>query len=296
MTTDALTSETAQSVEEAGQTWTKTISPHRGIFQIDWKSVWAYRDLVAMFVRRDFVASYKQTILGPFWFVVQPLATTLVFTVVFGRFTTLSTDKVPPFLFYMSGVVPWSYFADCVLKTSMTFTANAGIFGKVYFPRLVMPTATIISNVLTFGLQLFLFFCFYTYLSIKGAPLHLGLKVLILPLLVAQMAALGVGIGCLVSALTTRYRDLALGLSFGVQLWMYASCVFYPITQLSPQWRSILIWNPMVPIIETFRAAVLGVPGLAPSEVALGIGLTLIIFFAGLFSFNAMEKSFTDTV
>lgn len=276
--------------------WTKVITADRGWLEIDWRELWSYRDLVFLFLRRDFVAVYKQTILGPFWFLLQPLSTTLVFTIVFGRIAQLSTNGLPPFLFYLSGIVAWNYFSDCLIKTSNTFTANAPIFGKVYFPRLVMPIATVLSNLLTFSLQLLLLSIVYAYMRLQGAPLELHWHVLLLPLIVLQLACLGLGVGCLVSALTTRYRDLAIALTFGVQLWMYGSCIFFPLSSVSEAWRWLIVLNPVVPAVESFRLVVLGSAHLEAWHVVLGIVQSGAILTLGIVTFNRVEKSFTDTI
>src|SRR5947209_3908797 len=214
--------------------WSIVITPKHGWFDLRWSELWRYRDLIRLFVRRDFVATYKQTILGPIWFLVQPIMTTLMFTLIFGHIAKLSTDRLPPILFYMSGIVAWGYFAECVNKTANTFTRNAGIFGKVYFPRLAVPIAIVTTNLLGFLIQFVMFMGFLSYFLLQGYPIHPTWRMLVAPVLVVEMAALGLGVGCIVSSLTTRYRDLALALTFGVQIWMYASSVVYPLSVMSP--------------------------------------------------------------
>lgn len=276
--------------------WSKTITPNRGWWDLRLDQLWNYRDLIFVFVHRNFTATYKQTILGPLWFFIQPLFTTLVFTLVFKQIANLSTDEIPPTLFYMSGVVVWGYFQECLVKTSSTFTQNAGLFGKVYFPRLTIPISIVITNLMTFALQLVFFLCFLTYFYLKGAPIHVGWQVLTLPLLLLQMACLGLGMGCIVSALTTRYRDLSMLVGFGVQLWMYASCVAYPLSAVDERWRQILVWNPMVSIIEGFRYAFLGQGIVERWQLGLGFGVCAAVLLVGVMLFNHVEKTFTDTV
>lgn len=276
--------------------WTEVLSPHGGWLDFRLKELWRYRDLIFRFFRRDFVASYTQTILGPFWFVIPPIFTTAIFSVVFGNIGQIPTDGMPQFLFFMLGVTAWNYFAACLTRSASTFTGNAGIFGKVYFPRLVMPLSTILSNLVTFAIQFALFLAFFAFFWWRGVPVNPNWRVVILPLLLLQMAALGLGIGCIVSALTTRYRDLALAISFGTQLWMYASCVVYPLSQIPQQWRLLFILNPMVPIIESFRFALLGGGVVEIWHLAVSAGLTAVLLFVGLVMFSRAEKTFMDTV
>lgn len=285
---------TPDAPEDLSQ-WSKVITPQRGWLDVRWRDLWHYRDLIYMFVRRDFVGTYKQTVLGPLWFFLQPLFTTIVFTIVFGRIAKISTDSIPAPLFYLSGVVMWQYFADCLNKTSGTFTGNAELFGKVYFPRLAVPLSVVITSLLAFAIQLTLFLCFFVYFKLHGAPIHLSYRVMVLPVLVVQMAALGLGVGCLVSALTTRYRDLAVAVGFGVQLWMYASAVVYPLSSIPREWRWLLVLNPMVPIIEAFRFAFLGSGVVEIWQLAVGAGVSLVVLLGGVLIFNHVEKTFSDT-
>jgi lipopolysaccharide transport system permease protein len=249
-----------------------------------------------LFVRRDFVAVYKQTILGPLWFLLQPLLTTLVFTVIFGKIAKIPTDGVPQLLFYLSGIVVWNYFANCLTATSNTFVGNAAIFGKVYFPRLTVPLSVVISNLITFAIQFFLFLSFYFYYYLQGAALLPNPLVLMFPLLVLQMALLGLGTGIIVSSLTTKYRDLSYLVLFGIQLWMFATPVVYPSSQVPAQWRWIIMLNPMAPVIETFRHAFLGTKAPQSLQMALSIAMTLLILFGGIVLFSRIEKNFMDTV
>jgi lipopolysaccharide transport system permease protein len=276
--------------------WSSVLTPRRDWFDFRLGEVWRYRDLVMRFFKRDFVASYKQTILGPLWFVIPPVLTTLIFTVVFGRIGKMNTNGQPDFLFFMLGVTAWNYFAASLTRAATTFTSNAAIFGKVYFPRLVMPLSTILTNLLTFAIQFCVFMAFLAFYWVKGAHIEPNWRVLITPILLLHMAALGLGIGCIVSALTTRFRDLAFMMSFGTQLWMYASCVVYPLSQISKEWRWLFIMNPMVPIIEAFRFAFLGGGTVEIWHLAVSAGMTVILLGVGLVMFSRAEKTFMDTV
>jgi lipopolysaccharide transport system permease protein len=276
--------------------WTTVIRPHNPWLSLNLLEVWRYRDLVRLFVRRDFVAQYKQTILGPLWFFLQPLFTTLVFTVIFGKIAKIPTDGIPSFLFYFSGMVCWSYFAECLTLTSNTFVTNANLFGKVYFPRIVVPISVVISNILKFFIQFTLFLCFLGVYYLKGAPIRPNWLIITLPLIILQMGLLGIGCGILVSSLTTKYRDLALVVAFGMQLWMFATPVVYPLSQIPPRYQAYFVLNPMTSVIESFRQAFLGVSSLNPAYVVLGWGITLLFLFAGIILFNRIEKTFMDTV
>ncbi len=278
------------------QQWTSVIKPASGWFDIHLGSIWRYRDLIMLFVRRDFVAVYKQTILGPIWFLLQPLFTTLVFVVIFGKVAKLSTDGLPQVLFYLSGVVAWRYFADCLSKTSNTFVGNAGIFGKVWFPRLTVPISIVISNLITFGIQFVLFLGFWVFFYIKGADISPKPLILLLPLLIIQMAALGLGLGIIASSLTTKYRDLTQLIGFGVGLWMYATPIVYPTSLIPEKWQWLIALNPMAPIIEAFRYAFLGAGTVYPWQMGLSLGTTIIILIIGIILFSRIEKNFMDTV
>jgi lipopolysaccharide transport system permease protein len=242
------------------------------------------------------MASYKQTILGPLWFVIPPILTTLIFTVVFGRIGRISTNGQPDFLFFMLGVTAWNYFATCLTKAATTFTTNSAIFGKVYFPRLIMPLSTILTNLATFAIQFVVFLVFLVIMKARGAHIEPNWRMAILPILLMHMAALGLGIGCIVSALTTRFRDLAFMIGFGTQIWMYASCVVYPLSQISKEWRWLFILNPMVPIIEALRFSFLGGGLVEIWHLAISATVTAILLFTGLVMFSRAEKTFMDTV
>jgi lipopolysaccharide transport system permease protein len=291
------TSRAKLQAADPGDTWSLVIRPHGGWWELQLGDVWHYRDLLWMFVRRDFVAVYKQTILGPIWFFIQPLLTTIMFTVIFSGVAKISTDKLPPMLFYLAGTTPWNYFATSLTKTSATFITNASLFGKVYFPRLVTPISIVISNLIQFSIQFLLFFGFLAYYLYKGAPVHPDwlMIVLMTPVLLLLMALLGLGTGILVSSLTTKYRDLNLLITFGVQLGMYATPVIYPLSNIPEKYRLWIEMNPMSAIIETFRSIYLG--GTIPWEL-LGIsaGVTLILLLLGTAIFNRVEKTFMDTV
>jgi lipopolysaccharide transport system permease protein len=278
------------------QEWTYIIKPVSGWFDLHLSALWRYRDLVFLFVRRDFVSVYKQTILGPLWYMIQPLFTTLVFTVIFGKVAKLPTDGVPPMIFYMSGIVVWRYFADCLTKTSNTFVGNAGIFGKVWFPRLTVPISVVISNLISFCIQFALFFCFWVFFVMKGSSISPKPFILLLPFLVIQMAALGLGFGIIVSSLTTKYRDLAQLIGFGMQLWMYATPIVYPVSLIPEEWQWLMALNPMASIIEAFRYAFLGAGTIHFWQMGLSLVTTIIVLCIGIILFSRVEKSFMDTV
>jgi lipopolysaccharide transport system permease protein len=278
------------------QQWDLIIKPKTGWFDIDLQELWRYRDLIAMFVRRDFVTVYKQTILGPLWYIIQPLFTTVVFTIIFGRVAKISTDSLPPFLFYLSGNVIWGYFASTLTSTSNTFNNNAHIFGKVYFPRLTVPLATVFVNFLQFFIQLVLFIGFYLYFRLHGAPVQMTAWLLLLPLLLLQMALLSLGLGILFSSMTTKYKDLRFAMNFLVQLWMYATPVVYPLSQI-PDW--LLPWyalNPMAATVEIFRFMFFGVSSVQWSQIGISWLMTLLLLLAGVVLFSRIEKNFMDTV
>jgi len=286
----------ASGCSERDADWTMIIRPVQAWFAVDLGELWRYRDLILLFVRRDFVAQYKQTVLGPLWFFIQPLLTTIMFTVVFGKIAQIPTDGVPQFIFYLSGTVCWGYFANCVTQTSGTFIANANILGKVYFPRLVIPISIVISNVFKFLIQFGLFLGFLVYFMLAGSSVALNWGAMFLPLLIAQMAVMGLGFGIVISSLTTRWRDLTLLVAFGVQLWMYATPVVYPLSQIPEQYRAVYALNPMVAIVESFRQIFLGTSSVTPQIVATSLAVTLVLLFAGLVLFSRVEKTFMDTI
>jgi lipopolysaccharide transport system permease protein len=276
--------------------WTTRITPHRG--WLDWrlKQLWRYRDLISLFVWRDFVSAYKQTILGPAWHIIQPLLTTITFTVIFGKVAKLPTDGIPPFLFYMAGIVCWSYFANNLTKTSSTFVGNAHLLGKVYFHRLVIPISVTISNLITFGISLGIFLGFLAIQYFTTGNVHVTAWILCTPLFLLMLAGYGLGGGIIVSALTTRYRDLANLVGFGVQLLMYASFVMYPVSQIPAHYHWVAQLNPLVPIIEGFRLAFLGAGTVDMTQIAASFGIMLVVLAVGLMLFTHVEKTFMDTV
>jgi lipopolysaccharide transport system permease protein len=285
-----------EKMEIIDSDWTIVIRPYSGWFDINLKEIWSYRDLIMLFVRRDFVTYYKQTILGPLWFFLQPLFTTVVFTIIFGKIANIPTDGLPPMLFYMAGIITWNYFASCLTQTSNTFVTNAGIFGKVYFPRLAVPISVVITNLLTFAIQFGLFLVFMLYFYLNGSSIQPNIWILLAPFLLIQMAALGLGVGILVSSMTTKYRDLIFAVGFGVQLWMYATPVVYPLSHIPEKWQWLIALNPMTAIVETFRYAFLGAGTVQPMLLGISLGMTIIILAAGIVLFSRVQKTFMDTV
>lgn len=239
--------------EAIDQKWDLVIRPKEGWFSLHLVDLWNYKDLIFLFVKRDFISLYKQTILGPLWYIIQPLASTVIYTIIFGKIANVSTDGVPHFIFYLSGTVLWSYFADCLIATSNTFVANAGIFSKVYFPRLAVPFSIVISSLIKFAIQFATFLAFYSYFILKGATLEMQWSVILLPFFILQIAILGLGFGVMVSSMTTKYRDLSLLVAFGVQLWMYATPVVYPLSLVPERFKFLYNLNPMANLIENFR-------------------------------------------
>lgn len=285
-----------QSDIENQEQWTDIISPQTNILDLKLKDVWKYRDLLIMFVKRDFVSTYKQTILGPIWFFVQPLLTTLTFVIIFGNIAKLSTDGLPMTLFYMSGITMWNYFSECLNKTATVFKDNANIFGKVYFPRLIMPLSIVVSNLIRFGIQLSLFLGFLLWYIFNGSSVHPNWYILLVPYLVVLMALLALGLGMIISAMTTKYRDLVFLLTFGIQLFMYATPVIYPMSSLSVKYGWLIKANPLSAIIETFRYAFTGSGQFSWGVLAYSSLFTFIILVIGTIIFNKVEKSFMDTV
>lgn len=278
------------------ENWDLIITPRKKWYDLQLGDVWRYRDLIALFVRRDFVSLYKQTILGPLWFLIQPLLTSVVFTVIFGNIAQLPTDGLPQLLFYMSGTVLWGYFSSCLTSTSTTFISNAHLFGKVYFPRLVMPISTVISNLITFSIQFLFFMVFYLYFFLRGSDVSLNVWAFSLPLLIFLMAGLGLGFGIIISSMTTKYRDLTYLVSFGVSLWMYATPVIYPVSSIPEKWRWVATINPVTPIIETFRMGFLGAGDASWLGLAYSAEFMLVVMFIGVVIFNRVERTFIDTV
>ena len=274
------------------------ITPYRGWFDLNLYEIWRYRDLLWIFVKRDFTTFYKQTILGPLWFFIQPLISTIVFTVIFNRVAGIPTDEIPPFLFYMSGIIAWNYFSSCLTSTSGTFTTNAGLFGKVYFPRVIVPLSIVVSGLCRFGVQLLMFLGFYFYyLKLGKYQINPSVQILLfLPILIIQMAMLGQGLGMIISSLTTKYRDLNYLVSFGTQLMMYASPIVYPLSVVPENYKLYILANPMTPVIEGFRQAFIGKGIMEINLLIYSTVFSLITFLIGLLVFNKVEKNFIDTV
>jgi lipopolysaccharide transport system permease protein len=276
--------------------WDLTIEPQSSLFDLNLKDVWRYRDLLWMFVKRDFVSFYKQTILGPLWFFIQPLFTTIIYTFIFGGLANLSTDSLPQPLFYMAGITAWNYFSDCITKTSTVFKDNANIFGKVYFPRLIMPLSIVASNLVRFAVQMILMIIMMGYYSWKGANFHMTWAISLFPLLVILMALLGLGLGLIITALTTKYRDLAFLVTFGIQLLIYTTTVIYPLSSAPLKYKRMISLNPMTGIIECFRFAFLGQGQLTWYTLGYSILFTLVALLLGILIFNKTEKTFVDTI
>jgi lipopolysaccharide transport system permease protein len=282
--------------DQAYKEWDLVIEPQSSLFDLHLKDVWRYRDLLWLLVKRDFVSFYKQTILGPLWFFIQPLFTTIIFTFIFGNLAGLSTDGLPQPLFYMAGITAWNYFADCLTKTSTVFRDNAQIFGKVYFPRLIMPLSIVVSNLVRFGVQFLLFVLMMLYYYFHHANFHITTAIVLFPLLVLLMALLGLGLGLIITALTTKYRDLAFLISFGVQLMMYATTVIYPLSAAPPKYKFLIGLNPMTGIIEAFRYGFLGRGVISFNTLGYAIIVTVVSLILGVIIFNKTEKTFVDTV
>lgn len=277
--------------------WSMVIKPRTSLFEINYKELWDYRDLVMLLVKRDFISFYKQTIFGPIWFFIQPIFTTVIFVFIFGNLAGFSTDGLPQPLFYMTGVVSWNYFADCLNKTSTVFKDNANIFGKVYFPRLIMPVSIIISNLARFAVQFCLLIALMLYYVIfTETRLDIGYNLLLVPVFICMMALLGLGAGMIISAMTTKYRDLAFLVTFGVQLLMYATPVIYPLSSAPGTYKDIISLNPMSHIIEGIRLGLLGKGDLTPATFFYSLITILIILVIGVSTFNKVEKKFVDTV
>ncbi len=277
------------------QEWTETIESNHSLLDLNLKEVWRYKDLVYMFVKRDFVSSFKQTILGPIWFFINPIFTTVVYLVVFGGIANISTDGAPKILFYLAGVTLWNYFSSCLNGTSSVFTSNAAIFGKVYFPRLVMPISIVFSNLMRFGVQMVLFLIAFLYYLTKG-EVQPNWWILATPFLILLMAMFALGVGMIFSSMTTKYRDLQMLLGFGVSLYMYATPVIYPVSALPKAIQPYAAWNPLTGIFECFKYGWLGVGEFNPTMLAISSLIILLLLAIGTITFNKVEKSFMDTV
>ncbi|WP_439883037.1 ABC transporter permease [Pontibacter sp. MBLB2868] len=277
--------------------WDQVIEPKSHFLDLKLKEVWSYRDLLVLFVKRDFKAQYKQTILGPLWHFIQPVFTTAIFLIVFSKIANIPTDGIPPVLFYLSGITIWNYFSSCLTGTSNTFVSNAGIFGKVYFPRLIIPLSSVLSNLVKFSIQFFLLSLVFAYYTAKGFRFDLNMGLLLLPVLLFLLAGLGLGLGIIISSLTTKYRDFTVLIGFAVQLLMYATPVVYPLSFLKDNSYSWLIeWNPITPILEAFRFALFGEGTVTAYSLLYSLGIMGVILFVGLIVFSKVEKTFMDTV
>lgn len=286
-------------MKEVNNTWTTVIKPKERLLQLDLKELWHYRDLCSLFVRRNITTQYKQTILGPLWYIIQPLITMVMYMVVFGGIANISTNGIPQPLFYLGGICMWQYFSDCLNKTSSTFTDNAGIFGKVYFPRLVVPLANVLSNLLRFGIQLVLFLIVYAIYQIWIIPggIHTNGYALLLPLLVLMLAGLALGFGILFSSLTTKYRDLQLLLTYFVSLWMYATPIIYPLSTIThPKLHFLMSLNPLTGIVEAFKYGFLGAGEFSWGLLAYSFCFMVVLLAIGIVIFNRVQKTFMDTV
>lgn len=289
-------------MEKNQQQWTTIIKPRTGWFDIDLKELWQYRDLVVMFVKRSFATLYKQTILGPAWILINPLLTTVIFTVVFGNIAGLAESGVPSFLFYMAGNAIWSFFASCITGTANTFVTNAGLFGKVYFPRLTMPISQVVISFINLIIQMVMFFVFWVWFYFFGqeyGTVQMNLWVLALPAVLLLVMVMGLGVGIIVSSLTTKYRDLAIVVSFGVQLWMYATPVVYSMSEIagnSPRLLMLMRLNPMTEPVQVFRYALLGCGEISPAWLLYSAVVALVTLAAGVVLFSRVEKTFMDTV
>lgn len=279
--------------------WLFEITPKNKFFTLNLKEVWQYRDLLFLFVKRDVITVYKQTVLGPLWYLIQPLFTSITFTIIFNNVAGIDTGPIPPFLFNLAGIMVWNYFTSCLNGTSDTFKSNAGIFGKVYFPRFITPLSVVISNLIKFGIQFLIFVVFYIIYYCRGADLNLNSMVLFFPVLVIIMGVLGLGLGMIISSMVTKYRDFSYLVGFGVQLLMYLSAVMYPmelIKQKLPKYGWIVEYNPLAYVIETARYMLLGIGEISILGLCYTFTVTVVFFFVGLLIFNRTEKSFIDTV
>jgi len=276
--------------------WTTVIKPKTGLFDVDFKELIRYKDLWRMFVRRDIVTQYKQTILGPLWFFVNPILTTAMFMVVFGRIAKIPTDGLPQPLFYLSGICLWNYFSTCLTKTSSTFNDNQNIFGKVYFPRLIMPMSTVSSSLFTLSIQLGLFVIVYLYYVFTGVNVAPNIYILLLPLLILMLAGLALGFGIIISSMTTKYKDLSILFTFVVQLWMYATPIIYPLSMMSPKKQWVAAINPVTSIMETFKFAVLGQGVFSWVKLGYSFVVMCVVLGIGIVVFNKVQRSFMDTV
>ena len=278
------------------QTWTEEIKSQESLFSVNLKEVWQYRDLLLMLVKRDYVTFYKQTILGPIWFFIQPIFTTVVYVFLFGRLAGLSTDGTPQIAFYLAGITIWNYFSESLVKTSTVFKDNAPMMGKVYFPRLIMPLSIVVSALMKFGIQFALFLVAVLYFMVVEKSIQPNIWILATPYLLLLMASFSLGLGMIFSSLTTKYKDLVFLMTFGIQLFMYATPVVYSLSSIPEKYKWLVIANPLTPIFECFRYGFLGSGSFEPSSLLLSSGITVVVLTLGIVIFNKVEKSFMDTV
>lgn len=276
--------------------WTEIINSKLPLFNLKLNETWRYRDLIYMLVRRDIVTQYKQTILGPLWYIIQPLLTTVIFTVIFGNIAKIPTDSIPPTLFYLAGLTCWNYFSGVLQLNSSVFIDSQAIFGKIYFPRITVPVSIVFSNLIKFGIQFALFIAFWMYFYFKGAPIKISIVLLLVPILIVVISGLSLGFGMLFSAFTTKYKDLKFFLQFGIQLWMYATPIIYPLSNLSPKHQWILVLNPVTSIIEAFKYAFVGKGTLNLWYLMYSALFMVVLLFIAVIIFNRIEKNFMDTV
>lgn len=278
------------------QEWTKVIRSEESFFKLNLRDILEYKDLIFLLTKRNFTTMYKQTILGPLWIIINPLLTTTMFTIIFGYIASIPTDSVPQFIFYMAGNIIWVYFSSCLSQISSTFLTNASIFGKVYFPRLVLPISVIFTKLIDFTVQLVIFVLFIILFMKKGANISVSTSVVLFPLLIVQVAALAMGVGVIISSLTTKYRDLNVLIGFGLQLWMYATPIVYPASQIGGKLYTLLMLNPMAPIVETFRYMFLGCGEIPVMFLVISVVETVVVAVIGLFLFKKVERDFIDTI
>lgn len=275
---------------------TSIITPAKNLFDLRLNEIWYYRDLFILFIKRDITVSYKQTILGPLWFIIQPLLTTIIFTMVFGKIAGISTDNVPPILFYLGGITIWNYFSDCLRLTSDTFVKNSGLFGKIYFPRIITPMSVVSSNLVKFSIQFLLFFFVFLYYYFSNANIHPNITIILVPAYILILAIMSLAFGLIISAMTTKYRDLTFLIQFGIQLWMYATPIIYPLSQIPDKFKWIIMANPVSPIVEAFKYGFIGTGTFNPSGVVYSAIFSFLLFFISLAIFNRTERTFMDTV
>jgi lipopolysaccharide transport system permease protein len=276
--------------------WTTIIKPRNRLFEVDFREIWQYRDLYTLFVMRDIITQYKQTILGPAWFLIQPALTTLMYMVVFGGIAKIPTDGLPQPMFYLAGIVCWQYFSTCLTNTSNTFTTNAGIFGKVYFPRIIVPLSRVTSNLVRLVIQLVLFALVYLYYIAMGVTVAPNGYILLLPFLILILAGLALGVGIIVSSLTTKYRDLTVLFTFVVQLWMYATPIIYPLSTMPEKYRWVMALNPVTAIVEAFKFGTMGAGTFSWAHLSYSFGVMVLLLSIGIVVFNKVQRSFMDTV